>query len=82
MGEIRVADTGTGIAPEKLGHIFEPFSSTKKPDEEGRGGSGLGLSLCRQIIEAHHGRIRVESTVGKGTIFTIKIPINIAKQAA
>ncbi len=82
IGEIRIADTGIGISPDKLGHIFEPFASTKKPDEDGRGGSGLGLSLCRQIIEAHQGRIRVESTLGKGTVFTIKIPLNTAKQAA
>jgi signal transduction histidine kinase len=81
-GEIRIVDSGTGIDPEKLGHIFEPFFSTKDPDEEGRGGSGLGLSLCRQIIEAHNGRIRVESTPGKGTTFTIKIPLEMAQQVA
>lgn len=82
VGEIRVADTGVGIPPEKLGHIFEPFYSTKDPDAEGRGGSGLGLSLCRQIIEAHQGRIRVESTPGKGTVFTLKLPLKGMTQAA
>lgn len=82
VGEIRVADTGVGIPPEKLGMIFEPFFSTKQPDEEGRGGTGLGLSLCRQIIEAHQGRIRVESTPGKGTAFTLKLPLRGMTQAA
>ena len=72
--EIRVSDTGQGIAPEQLRQIFEPFFTTKQPDEYGRGGTGLGLSVCRQIIEQHHGRIRVESVVGKGSTFTVKLP--------
>ncbi|HEY1189941.1 MAG TPA: ATP-binding protein [Gemmata sp.] len=72
--EIKVADTGIGIAPEQLRLIFEPFFTTKQPDEYGRGGTGLGLSVCRQIIEQHHGRIRVESVVGKGSTFTVKLP--------
>jgi signal transduction histidine kinase len=72
--EIKVSDTGVGIAPEQLRLIFEPFYTTKQPDEYGRGGSGLGLSVCRQIIEQHHGRIRVESVVGKGSTFTVKLP--------
>ena len=72
--EIRVSDTGLGIAPDQLRKIFEPFFTTKQPDEYGRGGSGLGLSVCRQIIEQHHGRIRVESVVGKGSTFTVKLP--------
>lgn len=72
--EIKIADTGSGIAPEHLRQIFEPFFTTKSPDEYGRGGSGLGLSVCRQIIEQHHGRIRVESVLGKGSTFTVKLP--------
>lgn len=75
MAEIRIADTGVGIPPEQLRLIFEPFYTTKEPDETGRGGSGLGLSVCRQIIEQHHGRIRVESLVGKGSRFTVKLPL-------
>ncbi|HJZ55213.1 MAG TPA: ATP-binding protein [Gemmataceae bacterium] len=74
MVEVRVSDTGVGIPPEQLRQIFEPFFTTKQPDEYGRGGTGLGLSVCRQIIEQHHGRIRVESVVGKGSTFTIKLP--------
>jgi signal transduction histidine kinase len=72
--EIKIADTGVGISPEHLRQIFEPFFTTKQPDEHGRGGTGLGLSVCRQIIEQHHGRIRVESVVGKGSAFIVKLP--------
>jgi signal transduction histidine kinase len=77
MAELAVADTGVGISPEQLRLIFEPFYTTKEPDEHGHGGTGLGLSVCRQIIEQHHGRIRVESLVGKGSTFTIKLPLKV-----
>jgi signal transduction histidine kinase len=75
MVEIRITDTGTGISPDRLRLIFEPFYTTKEPDEHGHGGTGLGLSVCRQIIEQHHGRIRVESVVGRGSTFTVKMPM-------
>jgi signal transduction histidine kinase len=76
MVELSVADTGIGIPPERLRLIFEPFYTTKEPDANGHGGTGLGLSVCRQIIEQHNGRIRVESLVGKGSTFTVKLPTN------
>jgi signal transduction histidine kinase len=73
--DLVVRDFGSGIAPEKLRKIFEPYFTTKSgPDESGKGGTGLGLCACRNIIQAHQGKIRVESTVGKGTSFTIKLP--------
>jgi signal transduction histidine kinase len=75
--EVRIADTGCGIPADKLRKIFEPFYTTKEPDEHGHGGNGLGLSVCRQIIEQHNGRIRVESMVGKGSTFTLKLPCEI-----
>jgi len=75
LAEIAVRDTGVGIAPESLRLIFEPFYTTKSPDAEGHGGTGLGLSVCRQIVEQHHGRIRVESVVGQGSTFTLKLPL-------
>jgi signal transduction histidine kinase len=75
MAEIAICDSGVGIPPEQLRLIFEPFYTTKKPDDAGHGGSGLGLSVCRQIIEQHQGRIRVESVVGKGSKFTVKLPL-------
>lgn len=74
--DLVVRDTGSGIPADKLSRIFEPYYSTKSgPDSSGCGGTGLGLAACRQVVEQHQGRIRVESTVGKGTQFTIKLPI-------
>ncbi len=71
-----IRDNGAGIPADKLSRIFDPFFSTKSgPDETGKGGTGLGLSTCRGIVEAHRGRIRVQSTVGKGTAFTIMLPV-------
>src|SRR5438105_11250011 len=81
MVEVSVADTGVGIPPDQLRLIFEPFFTTKEPDENGHGGTGLGLSVWRQIIEQHHGRIRVESVVGKGATFTVKLPLRDAEEA-
>jgi signal transduction histidine kinase len=79
MAEVKICDSGVGIPPEQLRLIFEPFYTTKEPDEHGHGGSGLGLSVCRQIIEQHQGRIRVESLVGKGSKFTVKLPLQAAE---
>ncbi len=77
--DLSVRDYGTGIAPDKLRKIFDPYFTTKSgPDESGKGGTGLGLAACRSIIEAHGGKIRVESTVGKGTCFTLKLPVSKA----
>jgi signal transduction histidine kinase len=75
MIDLVVRDNGCGIPADKLPRIFESFYTTKSgPDASGKGGTGLGLSMCRDIIEAHHGRIRVDSSVGKGTAFTLKLP--------
>jgi signal transduction histidine kinase len=77
MVDLVIRDTGCGIPTDKLPRIFESFYTTKSgPDESGMGGTGLGLASCRQIIEAHRGHIRVLSTVGKGTEFTIKLPVS------
>jgi signal transduction histidine kinase len=73
--DLVVRDFGCGIPADKLPHIFDSFYTTKKgPDSSGKGGTGLGLSMCKDIIEAHQGRIRVDSTIGKGTAFTLKLP--------
>ncbi len=75
MIELTVRDTGSGIPSDKMPRIFDRFYTTKSgPDATGKGGTGLGLSFCRDVIEAHHGRIRVESSLGKGTAFTLKLP--------
>jgi len=71
---LAVRDTGTGIPRDQLPHIFDAFYTTKEgPDETGKGGTGLGLAACKEVIDAHGGRIRVESTVGKGTAFIIRL---------
>ena len=75
MVELSVRDTGGGIPQEQLPRIFDPFFSTKKgPDESGKGGTGVGLAACRDIMEAHRGKILVASTLGKGTAFTLRLP--------
>lgn len=68
MIAIAVADSGRGIAPEVQPHIFDPYVTTKPA------GTGLGLAIARQTIQAHQGTIDVESTVGQGTIMTIRLP--------
>lgn len=74
--DLVVRDSGTGIPRESLPKIFDRFYTTKSgPDATGKGGTGVGLSMCRDIIEAHQGRIRVESSVGKGTAFTVRLPV-------
>ena len=68
---IEIVDTGKGIAPEHRNRIFEPFFTTKPVGE----GTGLGLSLSYSIIERHHGRIEVDSELGRGSTFRIVLPI-------
>jgi signal transduction histidine kinase len=68
--ELTVSDTGAGIPEEHLGKIFEPFFTTK-----GQKGTGLGLAVIWGIIDNHNGTIRVQSEVGKGTTFTIRLPL-------
>ena len=67
---IRIADTGCGIPEELREKIFKPFFSTK-----GDKGTGLGLAICSKIVAQHKGELRVESEVGKGTVFTIFLPV-------
>ncbi len=69
--QVRVVDTGPGIPVELQSRIFEPFFTTKRIGE----GTGLGLSICYGIIESHHGHIEIESHPGKGTTFSITLPI-------
>ena len=63
-----------GMAPEELAHIFEPFYRIDKSRAKTTAGFGLGLSLCKAIIEAHKGTIEVSSKIGQGTTFRIMLP--------
>jgi two-component system NtrC family sensor kinase len=79
-GEVQIVfeDTGCGMTPEVMAKIYEPFFTTK---EIGKG-TGLGLSIVYQIIEEHHGRIEVQSEPGKGTRFTVTLPVQQQAEAA
>ncbi|MEM3786141.1 MAG: ATP-binding protein, partial [Nitrososphaeria archaeon] len=69
MTKIFFKDTGAGIPKENLEKIFQPLFTTKAK------GTGLGLAVCKRIVEAHNGTIDVESELGKGSTFIIKLPI-------
>ena len=71
---IEITDEGAGIAPELLPKIFDMFVTTKAPER----GTGLGLTVCQQIVKAHGGDIRVCSEVGKGTTVCVSLPAGIA----
>jgi two-component system NtrC family sensor kinase len=74
---LEVADTGPGIPPALQAQIFEPFFTTKPPGM----GTGLGLPLCRGILEAHGGSLSVESQPGQGTVFRMTLPVQAAEEA-
>jgi signal transduction histidine kinase len=74
--QITISDTGTGIAPEHINKIYDPFFTTKISPREGQSrGTGLGLSVTYGIIQEHAGKIRVESLPGKGTTFHLEFPL-------
>lgn len=74
--EIRVRDTGIGIAPENQPEIFDEFTRVRQGKAAGRAGSGLGLAIVRRIVEGHGGNIVVNSTPGEGSLFSVRIPIS------
>ena len=71
---LTVEDTGGGIAPEDLPHVFERFWRAEKSRSRRTGGSGLGLSIVRQLVEAHGGTVTADSEPGAGAVFTIRLP--------
>ncbi len=74
--EVTVADSGAGIAAENLTYVFERFYRADKSRTRATGGAGLGLTIARQIVEAHGGQIKAESEPGQGARFTFTIPIS------
>jgi two-component system sensor histidine kinase BaeS len=74
---IRVADTGSGIAPELLPRLFDRFYRGEDAQGRDRGGSGLGLAIAQAIVKAHHGTIAVSSELGKGSVFSIRLPLGM-----
>jgi len=78
---IAVSDTGLGIAPEDQGRIFAPFVQLASPLTK-KGGTGIGLSLARNIVRAFGGEVRLESEIGKGSVFTILVPAGDVEEAA
>ena len=71
---IRVADTGIGISPEDISRLFRAFEQLKLPSGDRPGGTGLGLALTKRLVEMHGGTIDVASTLGSGTVFTVRLP--------
>lgn len=71
----RISDTGTGFSEEERMHIFERFYKADKARERSLGGNGLGLSLVKKIVEMHDGQVSAESQPGKGSIFTVVLPL-------
>jgi two-component system sensor histidine kinase BaeS len=72
--QVDVIDTGEGIAPEDLPYVFDQFFRGEKSRSRATGGTGLGLAIAKRIIDAHHGRIWVESQVEQGTRFSFVLP--------
>jgi signal transduction histidine kinase len=75
--EVLIADTGHGIPPERIGRIFDPGFTTKGATL----GTGLGLSIVYQIVSGHGGEILVESEEGRGTTFTLRLPVRHERAA-
>ncbi|MEA3209371.1 MAG: two-component system, OmpR family, phosphate regulon sensor histidine kinase PhoR [Chthoniobacter sp.] len=76
--ELRVADTGIGIPPADLPHIFERFYRADKSRTREHGGTGLGLSIVKHIVQIHGGSVKAESTYGKGTVISLRLPLKPA----
>ena len=74
--KVSVADTGPGIKKENMPKLFHQFEQLEESIEKRKGGTGLGLIICKQIIEAHNGKIWADSELGKGTTFSFVLPLH------
>jgi hypothetical protein len=77
---LEVSDTGIGISPEDQPRLFERFFRSSKADEQAIPGTGLGLAIVKAIVEAHSGRIEVESREGEGTTFRVRLPLTVERR--
>ena len=72
---LEIADTGVGIPADDLAHVFDRFYRVDKARSRDTGGTGLGLSIVQQIVRLHAGSVNVQSEQGKGTTFTVQLPV-------
>ncbi len=79
---LSVSNTGKGIHPNDLPHVFDRYFQTSRPDASAAGGTGIGLALCKEYVHLFGGNISVESQVGKGTQFKIEFPVEMVENAA
>ncbi len=79
MLKLEVADSGPGIHPDDLPHVFDRFFQTSRPDKPAEGGTGIGLALCREYARLFGGEIEVESALGKGAVFRVWWPVAVAE---
>jgi signal transduction histidine kinase len=79
--QLTVSDTGVGIDPEELEHVFDRFYRGTRRREERAGGSGLGLAIARSIVDMHHGRIAISSTPDVGTDVVVTLPRDVASSS-
>ncbi|HRH37986.1 MAG TPA: ATP-binding protein, partial [Flavobacteriales bacterium] len=75
---LTISDTGVGIPTEKLGSIFDRFTQVEISDQRRYGGTGLGLAIVKELVDLHAGTIDVKSTIGQGTTFTVRLPLEAA----
>ena len=80
--EFRIVDTGPGISEENQARIFDEFQQVDDSSTRTKGGTGLGLAITKRIVEMHGGRISVQSRLGQGATFTVRIPINCEMKRA
>ncbi|MEZ4953192.1 MAG: ATP-binding protein [Saprospiraceae bacterium] len=77
--QLEVSDTGKGIHPDDLPHVFDRYFQTNRPDAPATGGTGIGLALCQEYARLFGGQISVESELGKGTVFKVAFPVEEVK---
>jgi signal transduction histidine kinase len=76
-----VSDSGIGIPPDKIDHVFDEFSQADETTTRDYGGTGLGLPISRRFCQMMGGNITVESTVGEGSTFIIRLPLEVAEES-